>query len=65
MVDRTKDLSPGDRFRFGKVTVQARKMSVPQVIQMSNNHRGKKVVCSKSGFVFVDKEWSIKGDKNE
>ncbi len=58
MVDITKQLQAGDRFQFGKIRIQAKKMSDPRKFQKSNSHRGKQITCDE-GYVFVDKEWRV------
>ncbi|MHA1401855.1 MAG: hypothetical protein ACTSQE_16010 [Candidatus Heimdallarchaeaceae archaeon] len=57
MTDLTKNLRPGDRFRFEQITVETRKMSKPIKIQGSKGHRAVRVKFSKSGIVFVEKTW--------
>ena len=57
MTDYTGDLKEGDRFRFEKATVEARKISKPELFQFSSSHKGKRIKCSKSGILYVDKVW--------
>ena len=61
MVDLTMELKTGDRFRFEKAIVEARKITQPMIIQGSKTHRTKRVICDKSGSIFIDKEWILKG----
>jgi len=63
MTDYTTKLKEGDRLRFEKVTVEARKITEPVVFQRSKTHKGMRVVCSKTGIIYVDKAWKIKKKK--
>ena len=55
MTDITKELKPGDRFRFEQITVQARKMSKEKLVRGTQSHKAVLVTFSKSGIVFIDK----------
>jgi hypothetical protein len=64
-MDYTRELSEGDRLRFEHATVEARKITNPTVISGSGSHRTQRVVCSKSGILFVDKPWRVPEEGEE
>ena len=63
MGDLTKELEAGDWFRFEQITVEARRMSKPILIQGTKSHKGIRVTFSKKGIIFVDKTWKFIGKK--
>ena len=56
-MDYTDKLKEGDRFRFEKATVQARRMSKVKILTGSGKHKTHQVVFSHNGLIFIDKSW--------
>ena len=56
-MDYTDKMKEGDRLRFDKATVQARKMSKVKILQGSGHHKTHQVVFSHNGIIFIDKSW--------
>lgn len=64
MVDITNSLKAGDRFKFEKIVVSARKIQKPRTTSGSGRHRTMQTICERDGLIFVDKTWKSKGGKN-